>query len=157
MQSESTCSGKSTISAAQQTEGMEAEVESGRGFFPPLYIQRMAKIASVLSRHSISRVSRSTLYTKILVLRSDSLHYTKLRQVLDCGCGEGRLLDYLRNDDSGGIKELAGIDVDPLVLDKAARVCSPRVADYILPRAHPLSIALYKGMFTNSLIGTDAE
>ena len=66
-----------------------------------------------------------------------------LRQVLDLGCGEGRLLAFLRTDTA--LTGLHGVDVDAEVLRRAVPRVAPLLMDLLQPRPHPFAITLHRG------------
>jgi len=79
------------------------------------------------------------------------------QQVLDLGCGEGRLLGYLKVDPN--ITRLHGIDVDVAVMRRAVPRLAPLMMDYLQPRERPLTITLYEGsvaVVDRRFLGIDA-
>lgn len=93
-------------------------------FFPPLSVQRRYFISQVLSKYKCTRV-------------------------LDCGCGTGSLLQYLR---SQGFSELHGVDINKQSLEIAEQTCGPLITHYITPVNPRLTIFLWYGNFLETKI-----
>ncbi|KAI8366521.1 hypothetical protein BD560DRAFT_400571 [Blakeslea trispora] len=74
----------------------------------------------------------------------DTLERFQVESVLDYGCGEASVLSILACPDTP-FKRLAGIDIDPNVLEEAIEACTPHASDYRFPRPNPLSIDLFQG------------
>jgi hypothetical protein len=66
-----------------------------------------------------------------------------LGQVLDLGCGEARLLTFLRADPR--LTLLEGVDADAAVLTRAQSRIAPLWTDQLQPRARPLRVRLWHG------------
>ena len=65
-------------------------------------------------------------------------------QVVDVGCGEGKLLRLLRRE--GSVQELVGVDVQASLLEAQQHSLQPLTTDYLLPREKPLSVRLMQGV-----------
>ncbi|KAL1916023.1 uncharacterized protein VTP21DRAFT_6027 [Calcarisporiella thermophila] len=113
----------------QESEGFERQRESI--FDPPLWRQRREWLARFLWDKGITKV-------------------------MDLGCGEGSLLDYLLSvrwdiQDLGvprprvPMTRLVGVDVSSEALNLSTERCSPDDEDRLYPRWNPLSVELYQG------------
>lgn len=67
-------------------------------------------------------------------------------QVVDVGCGEGKLLRLLRRE--GSVQELVGVDVQASLLETQQHSLQPLTTDYLLPREQPLTVRLMQGVCT---------
>ncbi|KAI8340350.1 hypothetical protein EDC96DRAFT_468920, partial [Choanephora cucurbitarum] len=74
----------------------------------------------------------------------DTLDRFQIETVLDYGCGEASVLSVLCCPDTP-FRKLAGIDIDPEVLEEAVEACKPHASDHAFPRASPLSVDIYQG------------
>ena len=66
---------------------------------------------------------------------------------MDLGCGEGKFLRFVKEEPF--VSRIVGVDIHRPSLDKATAALRPLNADYLMPRAQPLSIELFEG----SLVG----
>ncbi|KAI9488842.1 hypothetical protein BDB00DRAFT_791547 [Zychaea mexicana] len=112
------------------------EEDRSGSFNPPLWRQRRTFIRDILQKHNVSTV-------------------------LDYGCGEASVLSFLISptNDPVQITKLAGIDINPDVLQEAVQACQPWPDDYTHLRENPLIIDIYQGsvdQFDKRLVGYDA-
>eukprot|EP01080_Neovahlkampfia_damariscottae_P001960 gene1960-1468_t len=70
----------------------------------------------------------------------------KIQKILDVGCGEGRLLDYLKEDK---YSHLDGVDISELILSTAMENCKPTVFHFLMPSKIPQTIRLLSGDILN--------
>lgn len=87
-------------------------------FSPPLWHQRIEAIRSFIIDNQIF-------------------------EVVDLGCGEGKLLEDLIP--VNGIKKLTGVDIDPDSLYKASEKARPSACDYVMRRKYLLTVRLLQG------------
>lgn len=87
-------------------------------FDPPLYLLRMSRVADLL------QASGAT-------------------SVLDFGCGEGKLLTFLRTSPAYSV--LKGVDVDLPTVRKAVVQLQPLLMDHLQPRVRPMRVELCHG------------
>ncbi|KAI8852503.1 hypothetical protein BC829DRAFT_384560 [Chytridium lagenaria] len=93
-------------------------VREGQLFSPPLWMQRRMKVSQILRKHNV-------------------------QSVVDFGCGEGALLEFLLNDTS--YSKLAGVDRNPERIKLATVNCQPTVYDKTYLRELPITLDLYVG------------
>ncbi|KAL7334256.1 hypothetical protein PS15p_203047 [Mucor circinelloides] len=89
-------------------------------FSPPLWRQRRAFIQDMLNKHNIETV-------------------------IDYGCGEASVLSFLISATENKLTKIAGIDIDPVVLEEAVERCLPYSSDFEQLRPRPLEIDIYQG------------
>lgn len=92
-------------------------------FDPPLYIQRLAIVTEILKEHGC-------------------------REVLDFGCGDGKLLGRLRMDES--FSRLVGVDIDDKAVMAAAEQSEPLMSEYLSPRLKPMKLSLFVGSVSDA-------
>lgn len=66
-------------------------------------------------------------------------------QVIDYGCGEAAVLSFLISATENNLNKIAGIDIDPEVLEEAVERCLPYKSDFEQLRPRPLVIDIYQG------------
>ncbi|KAI8076550.1 uncharacterized protein B0P05DRAFT_572513 [Gilbertella persicaria] len=74
----------------------------------------------------------------------DTLSRFQVESVLDYGCGEASVLSFLTCPELK-FRRLAGIDIDPGVLEEAIGECMPIQSDYAFPRSDSLHVDIYQG------------
>ena len=72
------------------------------------------------------------------------LSYHFLPKVIDFGCSEGKLISKQKRVEC--IEELVGIDIDEDTLEFNQIKAKPFAADYLDPRANPLTVSFYQGI-----------
>ncbi|KAL9546958.1 hypothetical protein MBANPS3_006415 [Mucor bainieri] len=93
-------------------------------FSPPLWRQRRTFIQDVLNKHNVETVGGSAEYY---------------------GCGEAAVLSFLISATENKLTRMAGIDIDPDVLEEAVERCLPFKSDFDQLRPRPLEIDIYQG------------
>ncbi|KAK4516642.1 uncharacterized protein ATC70_011619 [Mucor velutinosus] len=98
----------------------EDSCSSNEFFSPPLWRQRRAFIQDILNQHNIETI-------------------------IDYGCGEAAVLSFLISATENKLTKIAGIDIDPKVLQEAVERCLPYKSDFEQLRPRPLVIDIYQG------------
>lgn len=65
--------------------------------------------------------------------------------MIDYGCGEASVLSFLISATENKLVKIAGIDIDPEVLEEAVERCLPYKSDFELLRPRPLVIDIFRG------------
>jgi len=146
--------------------GVSEEKKQERVFFdPPLWSQRLQYVAAALEQQEVIESSkniwRSCGASDALLQSTISLHQSPLlrlkqlesrqkknrsiKRVVDFGCGEGKLLQYLIHED--GYEQLIGIDIDYASLREALSTVEPKLGDYVNRsfRSTELTVSLLRG------------
>lgn len=145
----------------------------GPRFCPPLYQQRYSLVISVCRRIRAEKVEQCmrnflahvihvpacayiSAHAAIGNRRGVASHYnvgyelsggtSPCVQVVDVGCGEGKLLRLLRRE--GSVQELVGVDIQASLLETQQHTLQPLTTDYLLPREQPLTVWLMQGVCT---------
>ncbi|XP_035684937.1 small RNA 2'-O-methyltransferase-like [Branchiostoma floridae] len=107
----------SSEGAASATVEDEEEF-GGPVFSPPLYRQRYQTVADLVKKY-------------------------KPKRLLDFGCAEGKLIKFLKPEES--LEQLTGVDIEGEVLESIRGIIKPLLSDYIQPRPRPFTVSLYQG------------
>lgn len=87
-------------------------------FTPPLWQQRIEAIRSFIIQNG-------------------------LYDIVDLGCGEGKLIEDLIP--INGVKKVTGVDIDPNSLYKASEKSRPSACDYVMRRKYLLTVKFLQG------------
>jgi 2-polyprenyl-3-methyl-5-hydroxy-6-metoxy-1,4-benzoquinol methylase len=101
-----------------ESHANEEELEDVRLFDPPLWMQRRTFVNKILGDFGVA-------------------------EVFDVGCGEGALLEVLKN--STQFNRLLGLDIAELEIEQAKRTCAPSEYQILFPRERELKVELYIG------------
>ena len=88
------------------------------------------------------------LYRQRYSLAIDFIKKVGPAKVVDFGCAECKFLWTLRNHSYAYVREIIGVDIDKNVLERHLQVAKPVTSEYLIRRATPLKIALYRGSLT---------
>ncbi|XP_019640794.1 PREDICTED: small RNA 2'-O-methyltransferase-like [Branchiostoma belcheri] len=108
-----------TSSESVASATVEDEEEFGGPVFsPPLYRQRYQTVADLVKKY-------------------------RPRRLVDFGCAEGKLIRFLKPEES--LEQLIGIDIEGEILESIQGVIRPLLSDYVQPRQRPFTVGLYQG------------